>query len=89
MDVVAILSEIQKCRLYVQADEGNLNVYPRKNITESIRQTIRTEKENLLNFLETYDERAAIIEFEAGYERKTAEEMAFQDITKGRKNDTK
>lgn len=61
---------------------GNLHVWPRAMITERILQSIRTMKSSLIEFLEQYEERAAIMEFDAGIKRQEAEAAAYADVSK-------
>jgi hypothetical protein len=83
MEAVTLLKEIKSHELDIQAIEGNLHVSPSAKITDSIRQTIRQHKDALVDFIETYEERAAIMEYDAGLSREQAEILAFHDLTKG------
>ena len=82
METLTLLSEIKNHGLDVQAIDGNLHVRPRERITVSIRATIRQHKAALVDFLETYEERAAIMEFDGGLSRQDAEAAAFEDCVR-------
>ncbi|MCB9973115.1 MAG: hypothetical protein H6854_00965 [Rhodospirillales bacterium] len=77
-----LLMEIKAHGLDIQAIDGNLHVRPGDRITESIREAIRTQKTALVDFIEAYEERAAIMQFDAGMARDEAEAAAFKDIRK-------
>ncbi len=82
MDVNVIVSEIKAHELDIQAIDGNLHVSPSTKITDSIRQTIRQHKEALVDFVEAYEERAAIMEYGARLSREQAEILAFHDLAR-------
>lgn len=73
MEAGVLLNEIKSQGLDIQAIDGNLYVRPRDRITESIRQAIRIQKTALVDFIETYEERAAIMEYDARLSRRDAE----------------
>ncbi len=83
MEAGLLLQEIKAHGLDIHAVDGNLHVLPRDRITDHIRASIRNLKPALLDFLEAYEERAAIMEFDAGLSRQDAEVAAFNDLTKG------
>lgn len=83
MEAGLLLQEIKAHGLDIRAVDGNLHVLPRDRITDHIRAQIRNLKPALLDFLEAYEERAAIMEFEAGLSQRDAEAAAFNDLTKG------
>ena len=80
MEAGIFLKNIKSHGLDIQAIDGNLHVSPRVKITNSIRQTIRKHKDALVDFIEAYEERAAIMEYGAGLSRKDAEAQAFKDL---------
>ena len=84
---LTILREAKSHGLNIHTIDGNLHVQPRDRITDSIRATIRQHKDALVDFLETWEERAAIMEYDAGMSRTQAETAAFEDLTKGNRND--
>lgn len=86
MQAGMLIQEIRKHGLEIQVIDGDLHVRPRDRITDAMRQTIRAQKAVLLNFLESYEERAAIMEFDGGMTRQEAEIAAWEDLTKGQKN---
>lgn len=83
MEVDKLLTEIKAHGLDIQAIDGNLHIRPRDRITETIRQSIRAQKMALVDFLEAYEERAAIMEYDGGLSRQEAEIEALNDLTKG------
>lgn len=83
MSASILLTEIKAHGLDIQAIDGNLHVQPRDRVTETIRQAIRAQKTALVDFIEAYEERAAIMEYSAGMTRADAEAAAFKDLTKG------
>lgn len=83
MEASILLTEIKAHGLDIQAIDGNLHVGPKGRITESIRQAIRSQKTALVDFIESYGERAAIMEHSTGMTREEAEAVAFEDLTKG------
>jgi len=82
MQVHLLLTEIQNQGLNIQAIEGNLDLSPSGRITDAMRQTIRQYKADLVAFLENYEERAAIMEFDGGMTRQEAETAAWEDLSK-------
>lgn len=83
MENETLFKEIIGCGLTIKAIGGNLHIWPRHLITENIRQSVRVMKESLLAFVEAYEERAAIMEYDGGMSRDEAEAVAFKDLTKG------
>ena len=79
MNPAATIQKIRKAGLNIEAVDGSLHVYPRKRITDALRHVIRSQKELLIDFLENYQERAAIMEYDAGMSRQDAEAAAFED----------
>lgn len=87
MDVSTLIAEIKNHGLYIHSINGALHVQPRERITDHIRAQIRNLKPALVDFLEAYEERAAIMEFDAGMSRAASEAQAFNDLTKGHSHD--
>lgn len=83
MEASILLTEIKAHGLDMQTLEGNLHISPRDQITDAIRDTIRQHKADLVDFLESYEERAAIMEYGAGLSREQAEILSFHDLTQG------
>ncbi|PCI52972.1 MAG: hypothetical protein COB36_14020 [Alphaproteobacteria bacterium] len=78
-----VLDKIKRHGLSVHTLDGDLHVHPSHLITDAIRQTIKRHKDALVDFMETYEERAAIMEYDAGLPREEAQRLAYQDIMKG------
>lgn len=72
--------------LTIDAKNGNLIVSPRDRITDEIRAYIRQHKADILAELqaealdENFQERAAILEYDAGLPRQEAEGSAFKMV---------
>ena len=81
-DASLILDQAKSYGLNIQAIDGNLRVRPAQRITETLRNTIRQHKAELIEFLEGWEERAAIMEYDCGMTREQAEAAAFEDCTK-------
>lgn len=82
METETLFKEIVGCGLTMQAIGGNLHIWPHYLITDHIRQSVRMMKESLIGFIEAYEERAAIMEFDGGMDRNDAEKNAYTDIAK-------
>ncbi len=80
MQTGTLLQEIIGAGLDIQAIDGNLHVSPKDRITDEIRASIRTNKTALLDLVEAYEERAAIMEHDGGMSREEAEKAAFEDV---------
>jgi hypothetical protein len=81
---MAAVETLQRRGLTIDAKDGNLIVSPRDRITDEIRAYIRQHKAAILEELrrealaESFEERAAILEFDANIPRREAEEAAFR-----------
>ncbi len=87
MKVSTLFFDIKAQGLDIQIVDGNLHVSPRERITDHIRAQIRIMKNALVDFIDAYEERAAIMEFDAGMSRQEAEKAAFDALTKGTQHD--
>ena len=74
-----LIKNLQSEGLTIKIIDGNLHVSPKDRITAEIRTLIKAYKDDLVNFLESYEERAAIMEFDAGMSQQAAETAAFED----------
>lgn len=83
MQIIGLLSAIKAQWLNIQVIGGNLHVEPLSRITENIRAQIKEQKTALIDFLEVWEERAAIMEFDAGLSRLEAEQKAFENLEAG------
>jgi hypothetical protein len=64
----------------IQADSGGLEIdAPQAALTPDLLDRLKAHKGELLASLERFEERAAIMEFEAGLSRQVAEEKARID----------
>ncbi|MCD8494040.1 MAG: hypothetical protein LRY36_01220 [Alphaproteobacteria bacterium] len=81
MMVKALMTEIKNHGLHIQSINGSLHVQPRDRITDHIRTQIQNLKPALVDFLEAYEERAAIMEFDAGLSKGEAEAQAERDVS--------
>lgn len=78
-----LLSRLHGYGLLIKAVSGSLHVSPKEQITDEIRALIKAYKDDLIDFLEAYEERAAIMQYDGGMSRQEAEATAFVDIMKG------
>jgi len=79
MDPGILIKEMQARGLAMEAVDGHIYVWPRDRITEELRALIKANKAALVDFLDHWQERAAIMEFDAGMSRQEAEAGAFED----------
>ena len=90
MDAITIYQDIRKRGMEIKGYEGNIFIQPSHNLTDQTRDQIRNMKSELLDFLEAFEERAAIMQYGAYDVHKTREEAeaaAFKDLTKGQTNE--
>lgn len=85
MLVSALIHDLKMCGLSMQAKDGKLYISPKEKIPDSLRPQIKSMKDKLILFVEQWEERAAIMEFDAGMPRQDAEAAALKDLTKGKK----
>ncbi|NCC41246.1 MAG: hypothetical protein EOM21_17800 [Gammaproteobacteria bacterium] len=83
MEASILIQKIKAHGLDIRAVDGNLYIQPRDRITDHIRTQVQNLKPALLDFIEAYEERAAIMEFDGGISRQDAEAAAWIDLTKG------
>lgn len=75
-----VIEAIRTHGLSISADNGNLHVWPKDRITPEMRATIRSMKTALLDFIDDYEERAAIMEYDGGMSRTEAEAAALECV---------
>lgn len=65
-NISVLLQEIADHDLQIQADPSftHLRLWPKENITQELRQQITALKPEFLAYIEDYEERMAIIEFD-------------------------
>jgi hypothetical protein len=56
---------------------------PNGVMTAALSAAMRTHKQELLDLLETFEERAAILEYDGGLSREEAEALAWQELMRG------
>lgn len=81
MSAAAVLARLRTEGFTVIAADGRLIVKPASRLTDDHRGLIRHHQQELLSYLseagrEWFEERAAILEFDAGMSRAEAEAMA-------------
>ncbi len=85
MEARELLHQFDRAGVTVVAEAGNLFVRPASALTEAHRQALRACKQELLlllapvgdsSYLEEFEERAAIMEFDGGMSRAEAETAA-------------
>ena len=65
MEAKILYRQIKRSGLSIKSVEGNLHVWPKGRITDSIRSSIKEIKSDLVDFVEEFEERAAILEYSA------------------------
>ncbi len=66
MLVSELIHNLQMRGLSMQAEDGKLYISPKDKIPDSLRPRIREMKDKLILFIEQWEERAAIMEYDAG-----------------------
>ena len=74
-----VIARLHGDGLFIKSISGHLHVSPKEQITDENRALIKAYKDDLVDFLETYEERAAIMEYDGGLSRTEAEARAFED----------
>lgn len=85
MVVETLFEEIKHSHISIEVVQDELHLWPREKITDHIRAHVKALKFELIDFIEEYEERAAIIEHDGKLPKYIAEKSAFQDLTKRRK----
>ena len=77
MTATTLLCELRAKDVRLSAKRDQLAVdAPKGVLTDMLRQAIRTHKPELLDLVETFEERAAIMECDGGVPRAEAESLA-------------
>ena|SRR2546422_6848577 len=81
MTVRALLTQLHSHGITITARGDRVRVEaPAGALSAELRQAIRTHKDKLMDLLETFEERAGIMEFEAQLPRAEAEACAWAYI---------
>lgn len=87
MLVSTLIHDLKMRGLYMHAKDDRLYISPAEKIPDSLRPKIKEMKDKLILFLEQWEERAAIMEYDAGMTRQDAENKAYKDLTNGGQNE--
>jgi hypothetical protein len=79
MSAAEILADLARRGIRLEADPERLRYYPRSALTPDLLERLKANKAELLASIERFDERAAIMEFDAGLSRHEAERLAWND----------
>src|SRR5262245_50987783 len=82
MDSLALFITAHAAGLQVRAEGGRLIVRGPKRLT-ALAQQLLSHKAEVLEVLAVFEERAAIIEYDAGLARAEAEKLALQWVLRG------
>lgn len=92
MGAVNVLGQLNAAGVRLSATgEGGIRAEPRSALSDEVRRLIRANKAELLALLadpEFFEERAGILEFDAGLSRPEAEARAFEEWRIRLKNGT-
>lgn len=78
MNSVALLLELRQRGILLEACRDVIRYCPQHAITPTLLEQLKTHKADILEFLERYEERAAIMEFDGDLPRADAEKLAWK-----------
>ncbi len=79
MSVAEIMADLGRLGIRLKAEGERLRFHPRSTVTPELLHRLRDHKADLLDAMERIEERAAILEFDAGLSRDDAERFAWRD----------
>jgi hypothetical protein len=80
----ALLNELQALGIRLFLDGNRLGYRaPRGTMTPELLARLSAQKVALMDFLSAWEERSAVMEFDAKIPRKDAERLALADMTNG------
>jgi hypothetical protein len=74
--MLALIHQLNAAGISLELTEGRLRAFPASSITPDLRALIADQRDAIVNVLEAFEERAAILEFDAGFPRDEAEHVA-------------
>lgn len=80
MSALAVLGEAAALGIALRAEDGRLHWRADAPPAPDLLARLRLHKANLLELLTEIDERAGILEFDAGVPRERAEAQAFAEV---------
>ncbi|GDX85693.1 hypothetical protein LBMAG43_17350 [Methylococcaceae bacterium] len=75
--------KIRAAGFVISIDGDSFLVSPSEQLTNEQREYLRANRDLIIGELETFEERAAIMEFDAGFSRDEAEKLAIVTIPFG------
>lgn len=79
MSAAEIVADLARRGIRLEANGERLRYYPRSALTPDLMDRLKANKAELLASIERFDERAAIMEFDAGLSRREAEWLAWKE----------
>jgi hypothetical protein len=79
MSAASLLLDLRRLGIRLEADGERLRYFPRSALTPDLLDQLKAHKADLLALIERFEERAAILEFDAGLIRREAERLAWDD----------
>jgi len=77
MSAAELLLDLGRLGIQLEADGERLRYFPRSALTPDLLDRLKANKAELLAAIERFEERAAIMEFDAGLSRHEAERLAW------------
>jgi hypothetical protein len=79
MNAADLLLDIERRGIRLEAHGDRLRYHPRSALTPDLLDRLKAHKAELLEAIERFEERAAIMEFDAGLSRPEAERLARKE----------
>lgn len=79
MSAAELVADLARRGIRLEAHGERLRYYPRSALTPDLLDRLKAHKAELLASIERFDERAAIMEFDAGLSRHEAERLAWKE----------
>jgi hypothetical protein len=76
----AILAELRDRGVSLRSADGRLRFRPAAAVSPELRARLASQKAALLDVLELFEERAAIMEHDGGLPREEAERRAWESV---------
>jgi hypothetical protein len=81
MSAAEMVLEFARRGIRLEAKADRLRFYPRSALTPDLYELLKVNKVELLALIERIEERAAIMEFDAGVSRREAEQLAWNEYS--------
>ena len=79
MSAAEIMVDLARRGIRLEGEGERLRYYPRSALTPELLDRLIAHKAELLAAIERFEERAAIMEFDAGLSRPEAERLAWKE----------